>query len=182
MSDIEYNKEKVTGLLNYYCTNEILPLTPRKQKILKSINDLNTRGETYIPAGITWGERVLSKKAPFSGGASKKDIAAEKGKQVLVLMTDGQNTKSKTPGDPRHESRTLAEANHWTKQACDNIKNNKTEVYTVTFGADLDDATKALMLDCASSPKNYFDATSGEALNMSFKNIANSIRTVYLSK
>ncbi len=180
--DIEYNKEKVTGLLGQSCTKEVLPLTWHKQKILTSIKHLNTRGETYIPAGVTWGRRVLSKHVPFTGGAKRKDIVDEKVKQVLILMTDGQNTKSKNPGNPSHSSRNLVEANLWTKEACDNVKRDKIELYTVTFGEDLDKDTKKLMLACASSPNHYFDATSGKALDTSFKHIANSIRTVYLSK
>ncbi len=180
--DIGYNKEKITGLLNQNCTKEVLPLTWKKQKILTAIKHLSTRGETYIPTGITWGRRVLSKHAPFTGGAKQKDITDEKVKQVLILMTDGQNTKSKKSGSPYHSSTNLTEANLWTLEACNNVKSDKIEVYTVTFGKDLDEDTKKLMLACASSPKHYFDAASGEALNMSFQNIANSIRTVYLSK
>lgn len=180
--DIEYNKETVSGLIDKSCTKPVLPLTDNKKKLLKTIVKLRAKGETYIPTGITWGRRVLSRHAPFIGGSSDKDIRDEKTKQVLILMTDGQNTKSKKSGSTLHTSRNLVEANLWTKEACDNVKQDNIELYTVTFGEDLDKDTKKLMLACASSPKHYFDATSGKALDASFQHIANSIRTVYLSK
>ena len=180
--DIEYNKEAVTGLIDKSCTKPVLSLTDNKKTLLKTIAKLRTKGETYIPTGITWGRRVLSRQAPFVGGSSSEDIKDEKTKQVLILMTDGQNTKSKKSASPLHTNRNLVEANLWTKEACDNVKRGNIELYTVTFGADLDKDTKKLMLACASSPKHYFDATSGKALDASFKHIANSIRTVYLSK
>lgn len=192
LSDDKYNKEKVPGLLNLGCTREILPLTYVKSKITRTIRRLNTRGETYIPVGISWGRRVLSKAQPFTEGSSSNDIKNEKAKQVLVLMTDGQNTKSKhkTTSDTRyhqnrgayHDYRNLGEANQWTKEACDRVKSDEVEVYTVTFGNDLDDATKLLMKNCASDPDKYFDASSGAALDASFQHIANSIRKIHLTQ
>jgi Flp pilus assembly protein TadG len=192
LGDDKYSKEKIPGLINQNCTREILPLTSNKKKITKTIRRLNTRGETYIPAGVSWGRRVLSRVQPFSEGSSTANLKSEKAKQVLVLMTDGQNTKSKhaTTADMKyqqnrgayHDYRNLAEANKWTKEACTRVKLDNIEVYTVTFGTDLNDDTKLLMRNCASDPDKYFDASSGDALDAAFQYIANSIRKVYLTQ
>ncbi len=191
INDKRYNNKKVQGLLDLSCTSKILPLTHRKDRIKKKIAALTTTGRTYIPAGITWGRRVLSKNVPFRGGSSRADILAEKTKQVLVLMTDGQNTRSKSHSSgnsPKgrngayHWGTNLAEANSWTAEACTYVKSQNIELFTVTFGSDLDDATRLLMRNCATDADHYFDAANGEALNASFQDIANSIRTVYLSQ
>ncbi|MEM7300811.1 MAG: TadE/TadG family type IV pilus assembly protein [Pseudomonadota bacterium] len=186
LKDEKFGKERVPGLLNVSCVNEMLTLSRNKNKILQSIQKLTASGSTYIPAGISWGVRVLSSKSPFTAGASPTNIAERKTNQVMILMTDGENTISKNRDGRNdsayHNGRDVGQTNKWTLEACTYAKSKAITVYTVTFGKGLSNATRKLMLNCATSADHYFDATSGADLDVAFGKIGAHIKTVYLSR
>lgn len=170
---------KVPGLLNVSCGNELLPLTGDKNTVLSAINGLSASGNTYIPSGLVWGWRALSPGAPFAESASGAPNV--KVQQVLILMTDGANTKS--PTYPEHWGSDTVLANTLTGEICSNIKAapNGIKVYTIAFEVT-DTAIKSILQNCASSASNYYDASDAAKLVAAFENIATQLSALRLSK
>ena len=172
---------RVPGLLNVWCGAEITPLTNNRDKILNEIDGMVAGGDTYIPAGLTWGLRVLSGGAPYNEGASKSAAKKKNIKKYLVLMTDGDNTRSaQLPDAPSHWGSDADQANAWTTKACNIIKKEDISVFTITFGSLLDE-TKNLIRNCATKPTQYYHAASGAELSAVFEDIRGQISALHLS-
>ena len=182
LEDRGFGARRVPGLMNTWCGAEITPLTNIKSDVTDQIDAMSGSGETYIPAGLTWGMRMLSNAVPYTQAVT--DLSAKKNdiNKYLVLMTDGDNTKSaQLPGSPAHWGSDVDEANAWTSEACQNIKDEGITVFTITFGTLLA-ATKTLIEECASSSSNYFHAATGDELNAAFEGIRGQIAALHLSR
>lgn len=182
LEDRDYGTRKVPGLADIYCGAPITPLTDSKSTVLTQIDAMSGSGNTYIPAGLTWGMRLLSSKAPFGEAVALNQAKKKNIKKFLILMTDGDNTASaELPVKPTHWGTDVAQANDWTQKACNNIKADKyTSVYTITFGTLMDE-TKDLMKNCASKKDQYFHASTGADLAKTFRDIRASIMDLHLS-
>jgi len=181
LEDRRYGASKVPGLMNLWCGSEVTPLTNTKSTVIDNINAMSGSGDTYIPSGLTWGMRLLSNKAPFTQAVSKNRAKNRQIKKFMILMTDGDNTRSaQLPGDPAHWGSDAVQANEWTTTACNNIKDEEISVYTITFGTLLPD-TKTLIKDCASAESQYFHAANGAELNKAFEDIRKQIMDLHLS-
>ena len=176
--DQDYS-DPVPGVMNVSCGASVLSLSGEKGPILDSLEGLVASGNTYIPSGLAWGWRVLSSNAPFTGGA---DYGSKKGgltvRKILVLMTDGTNTAS--PTYPTHDGTDQAVSDSLTSELCGNIKSTGIEIYTVAFEV-ADDDTKSVLRSCATTPKNFFDATSSEELQTAFINITKDVTPLRLA-
>jgi von Willebrand factor type A domain len=94
--------------------------------------------------------------------------------KVLILLTDGLNTRNRWTG-------TEADIDERTKKACDNIKKdtaNHITVYTVR----VIEGNAAPLKSCASRPEYYYDVQSASQLNAVFKQIAENLATLHISK
>lgn len=177
LHDQEWLTEPVSTLNrnDWMCGSPLLPLTSNFSEAKASINGIVANWDTYMPAGIAWGWRVLTPNEPFTGGRSNS-------KQVMVIMTDGVNSMYKGEGrtHPRIEQGTadgvtqLARTNQDVSTLCQNVKNDNIEVYTIAFEVN-DFNTKNLLRSCADSTANYFDAQNTQELEDAFLEIADSI-------
>jgi hypothetical protein len=173
---------RVPGPNNLVCPSEITPLTKNKTTLTNAINGLVAVGKTYIPQGLAWGVRTLSKEAPYTEGKSDAEMVTKKGKRFLVLMTDGENVVSPlVPSSPLHTGNDIDKSNEWLTEACSNAKNDNIEIFTVSFGAGVDADTKALLGQCATKEENYFHAANNTDFKTSFQSIADLILTMHLS-
>ncbi len=99
-----------------------------------------------------WGWRALSKHEPFDQGVGYGEIVdGMKVRKVLVLMTDGMNTKSpiypsQDPINPSHDGSDAALANTLTAELCTNIKAKGIAIYSVAFEVP-DDSIKDILRD-----------------------------------
>lgn len=186
-----YSGSKFPGLMDTWCSKEILPLTNDPVKVANHIASLWADDFTFIPEGVMWGWRVLTKAAPF-----ESDDAAAAGKtlrKIMVLMTDGDNqAMSDLPSAPTHHVLTtgmdaayleseVARANDVTRDACAAAKNAGIEMYVVSFGTDIGAAAKQMLENCATDPTHYFDATNAKKLIEAFDSIAFRVSATYLS-
>lgn len=178
LNDEEWVNEPVSTLNrgDWNCGNApLLPLTSQLTEARASINGLVADGDTYIPAGIAWGWRVLTPNEPFTGGRDNT-------KQVMVIMTDGGNSLVKGLGRNHaridfggpNETADLDRVTDHTETLCRNVKNDNIEVFTIAFEVD-DAATRSLLSGCATSTANYFDARDAQQLEDAFSDIANNI-------
>jgi len=171
-----YKGNRVPGVMNVRCGEEVLPLTINMTTVKNKIDSLSASGNTYIPAGLIWGWRMLNHEQPFNDlSNSQKDR-----KRALVLMTDGANTKSLK--QPFHSGNDAAEADTLTETLCTKIKDEDIQVFTVAYKLEGSSGTKDVIRRCATSPAFFFDASSTEELEAAFENIGNALYEVRLSK
>ncbi len=161
------------------CPNAILPLTGVQSTVNTAITGMSADGWTYIPAGLAWGWSVLSPGAPFTEGLTEAELDDRNGKKTMILMTDGENTKS--PDYPTHDSENIANANQLTDELCDAVKADKIEIYTIAF-AVTDTTIKHLLEDCGTTPDHYFEPDTASELIATFDRIAGNLRSISLSK
>ncbi len=177
--DIAWSGQRAPGLLDVGCPNEITPLTPNRGDVLNAIDAMSVQGNTYIPAGLFWGQALISADAPFTEAKSYAEVAAESGIKAIILMTDGMNTLSASY--PAHNNYDTAAANAKTLEICDELKSNDVQVYTVSF--QVTDSTIQTLLDnCATDPANSYDADDATELSNAFLEIGRSLTELALSK
>lgn len=163
-----YDGVSIPGLLDKPCGSEVLPLTSDMSAVKRAVRDLNAQGETYMPAGLLWGWRMVDASVPFPNASPAPD-----GDRVVVLMTDGMNTKSKN-GDG-HFGGDATAANAKTASLCEAVKTSGVTVYTIAYEVD-DVPTRNLLQGCATSSGQYFDARNADDLTEAFKSIADSVK------
>lgn len=175
---------RVPGLMNVNCASPLVPLTTNYGDMRNKISALTTSGDTYMPAGIAWGQRVLSSRRPYLEGVG---ITGSE-RKIMILMTDGVNTLYLS-GD-RHVSTDPTKTNHDvnidgtnddTKKACRKAKADGTEIYSIAFEV-ADQPTRRMLKACASTPDHYFDANNSAELITVFRNIAAQIINVRLTQ
>ncbi|WP_457936129.1 pilus assembly protein TadG-related protein [Mesorhizobium sp. 10J20-29] len=174
------------------CLNPIVPLTDDLKTLLAGINGMiinigSYKPYTYIPAGLIWGQNLLSRTQPFAQGAAY-DPSNKSPRKVAVLMTDGENTLRFRNSDGRHVMPSsnattakgeLKKTDDDTVEICDYMKSHQIEIYTVAFMVT-DPETKAMLEDCAAVPRHYFDASDAAKLLSAFSGIAQSLAQVRL--
>ena len=180
---------------------EVLPLTNKMSSIKTAINAMVASGGTNIHQGAIWGWRVLSPTEPFTEGVPYDDGASK----VMILMTDGQNYASQTTGNyygshyysaygwPINErlgkkgwsnSQVIKEMDNRTKWACENAKDNPSniEIYTIGLGISATSTNGKMLSDCASSSSHDFFPSSSSDLIDTFQTIADQLSDLRLSK
>ena len=177
------------------CPNSsIVGLTLNKSAITAGIADMTAEGWTYIPGGLSWGGRVLSNQAPFTAGLPDDDKSVQK---VIVLMTDGSNTRAQEKWTNEASAQHSAEvwghsvheedgagtaANLVTENMCNNIKARKIVVFTIVFDVEEGSDVQTLMQACAGNGGQYFDASNNSELEQAFKEIGFSLLNMRLSQ
>lgn len=170
------------------CLNPIVPLTVDQTTVVNAIHGMvvNIGGykpETYIPAGLIWGVNILSPGAPFTEGAAY-DPNNVLPRKVLILMTDGANTRQFNPSDPwggTTGATTSTVPDQDSLSVCTYAKSKNIEVFTVAFMV-APGAPKTLLQTCATDSAHYFDASDSTALLASFSKIADSLSGIRISQ
>ena len=170
-----YSGTAFPGLNNVVCPTEVLPLTSNMAAARTSINDMVADGWTYIPAGISWGWRTLTNSTPFTEVSGSEGPGSEK---IMIVMTDGANTRSKD--GLGHEGWNRNVANAATESTCTQVKADNITVYTIAYEVT-DVPTQDLMRDCATTNVNYFQAENSTDLSNAFSAISASIQTLRLT-
>ena len=167
------------GLPNTGCNGEIMPLTAKESKLKSKISGLTASGNTYIPAGLLWGWNMVDSNAPLDEAKTAAEIKAMGGMKAIVLMTDGDNTKSATY--PWHWGNDGDKADKKVIELCKNIKKDQIVIYTISFMVK-DAATVDLLQSCASDSGKAFAAEDAVQLSKAFGDIGNSMLSLRLSK
>lgn len=176
-----YQGKKFPGIMNVQCGTEVLDLTNDMVSVKSTIANLSAGGSTYIPAGLSWGWRLLSPSLPL-GGLTNNEARRTR---AMVLMTDGANTVRLNA--PYHKKDNIQEfvdeADKLTKELCEGIKSDNIELFTISY--KLTTAAKSsanVVKECASSPSHYFTADNKGELEETFEEIAMSLYNIRLSK
>ncbi len=172
---VAYSGRKIPGLMNVRCGTEMRPLTTNMNAVKTTINALSARGNTYLPSGIAWGWRTLDTNEPLT--EARGPYAANTHK-VMIIMTDGANTKSKSGN--WHGGNDVNKANRTTSDMCTNVKDSDIEVYTIAYEIT-DTATRNRMRNCATNSGMYFNASNAAELNAAFEEIGRNLIRVRLT-
>lgn len=168
----DVNGRKFPGLMNARCGSELQEMTASLAAARSTISSLKAVGNTYMPAGLMWGWRALSSEQPL------RHTVGDKTEKVLVLMTDGENTRSKD-GD-WHEARDKSDADMKTRQICEAVKDEDITIYAIAYEVT-DSSTQSLLQNCASGRTNYFKAQNAQELTRAFEEIAASLNELRIS-
>jgi Flp pilus assembly protein TadG len=170
--------EAYPAIANQPCNVELLPLTSNISAVKSRISAMVSTGYTYIPTGLLWGWNVLDSDAPFTEGRTKAALQELKGRKVIVLMTDGENTIS--PTYPTHDGFDVASSNAKLTELCGKVKDDSIEIYTVSFMVPTD-TIKDILTACASDPQKYFDADNSAELSSAFAQIGRDLSAIRLT-
>ena len=174
----------VPGILDVGCPSPLTRLTSDTVSMETQIDAMVAQGETYIASGLMWGWRVLSPDAPFADAAGDTGPPTRK---IMILMTDGSNTKSQL--GTNHEGGDQVSADGAMTSLCSLItqknqlaKDKKAiELYAVAFTVT-DAPTKQRLQDCASDTDHFFDAADTSGLRQAFSQISRSLTRLSLSR
>ena len=172
-----------SAAVNTSCNkNYILPLTTSKATILNRIAKLTADGNTLSNVGMVWGYRLLSPQAPFREGVEwgNKDW-----RKVALLMTDGDNNNGEiynAYGPYNNLKVTDTMLDNKLAQTCTNMKNDGITIYTVTFTSGINQTTKNIFKNCASSPDRWYDAPRSEDLTKAFEQIARELSNIHITE
>lgn len=179
VEDADETAQKEPALSGVPCPGaRILPLTDDKQTALDAVAAMTANGNTYIPAGLSWGWKLLSPGAPFTEGVDKSELDRRGGIKALIVLTDGENTRA--PSYPAHNSANKSLADTLTRETCANIKADGVQIYAIAFNVT-DPSTRALLEECSSSSAHYFDAGDSQALLDAFRRIGATLRNLSIA-
>ena len=171
----KYANNEIPALMDLRCGTEIQPLTNNLNVVKNTIASLNANGETYLPSGLLWGWRALMPSQPLTEAKGK---FKKNRRSVMILMTDGANTKSKN-GD-KHTGSDKNAANELSKKMCRKIKASKIEVYSIAFAFN-DPEAKKILRKCATEKSMFFDARDSAELKGAFEDIGESLLKLRLT-
>ena len=161
---------KYTGLLATSCGSAIAPLTTDYKALTKAVDDMTANNAP----GILWGWNILTPAAPFEEALTQDPNV----KKIMVVMTDGANTKS--PSYPQHNGSDVKKADKLMKTVCENAKNADVTLYTVAVGVTESSALAALA-SCASDSAKALSIDNTAELQSIFNGIATQILTTRLT-
>ena len=175
---VDFGGNRIPGILNSQgrCGEEIRPLTKNMNDVKQTINAMTADGNTYIPAGLAWGWRALDNREPLTEAAAMPAGDTDK---VMVIMTDGDNFKSKQ-GILHNMDDSGDGADITTRRLCDRIKNDDIKVFTIAYEVT-DAPTRNLLRNCATNSDSYFNATNAQELNDAFQTIGNSLNELRIT-
>lgn len=172
---VAYNGRKIPALYKgqVNCGTQLLPLTTNFNAVKSTINGLVASGWTYMPSGIAWGWRTLDDREPFS------HFSADKTEKVMILMTDGENTRAKN-GIMHNQAGQNNKADQTTRDLCSSMKDEKITIYTIAYEVN-STSTRDLLKGCASLETHYYDARNAAQLKKAFEEIANTLIEIRIS-
>ena len=185
VSDTAPDGTSATRYPAWQCTNTVnsqklvpmLPLTNNWTTLQNKVTEMTVAGCTNISIGLVWGWHVLSPTELFTEGTA---YDTENMTKYIVLMTDGDNTKSRFV-DTNCINVTTAQKNainNRTSTACTNIKNAGVKIYTIRLVS----GNATLLQNCASDPSMYYDVQDASELSGVFSAIGSEIASLHLSK
>lgn len=168
---------------NRYCpVQPIVPLTSDEEFLLDSTDNMTASGATLGNFGMVWGWRVISPEEPFIEGSEYDDQDWDK---VVLMMTDGVNTMSSVYsayGRSNEHDVDADDLDDRLEETCGNMKAAGILIYTVTFDDGVDQDTKDLFRDCATTAANWHDAPTQDDLEDVFEQIARELSNLHIKQ
>lgn len=173
---------RIPGLLDTTCGQPLMPLSNNLGAARTMINGLSANGLTYIPSGLFWGWASLSQQTPFAGRAATPTVPVNR---YMILVTDGENTRSQSGASTFHNGSSRTQADGVTATLCTNMAADTAsniKLYTIAFEIN-DAAVKSMLRTCSEqNGGQFFDATNGNELVAAFQQIGTQMNKIRLSR
>jgi Flp pilus assembly protein TadG len=143
------------------------------------INSLVANGATNQAIGMHWAWMALQLQSPPFYTIDKE--ANYKYNDVIILLSDGQNTRDYWYGDGQNYS---SGVDGRQKMLCDTIKtpgNGSVSIYTIQVNTG-NDPESAILKSCASSTSQFFQSKTTEQIKLAFQAIGSSLTQLRLQK
>ena len=188
--------EQQYGQPSDYCPTESKKLQewPTAAEFEGYVNSLTPNGNTYHDIGLLWGARLLSAGGIFK---SENELTPKGGEidRHLIFMTDGDTVANNYDytayGIGWYDQRTT-KGNDYNNQVnkrfealCNEVKNmtpNGITLWVVSFGGGTNQSTENRLKKCATGDSYYFEAKDSAALQQTFKQIADDISQLRLTR
>lgn len=191
---------------SYFCPTEArrLQAWPAAAAFDNYVDSLVPEGNTYHDIGMLWGARFMSPTGIFAAD----NATTPQGGEILrhmIFMTDGDavaqpcdytaygmawwdrrttndvGTKSNCNGYNNGYTALNNQVNARLDALCTAVKNMNITLWVISFGNGSNAATEKRLDDCASDNR-YFSAKNSAELQTAFKNIADQISQLRLTK
>jgi Flp pilus assembly protein TadG len=167
--------------------NRIVPLSNDKATLKSVIDNFEATGSTAGHLGTAWAWYTLSPNWGNVFGPRSRPAAygAPKLTKIAILMTDGEYNTEYDRGISTWltwGSSPNGTSTEQARQLCAHMKAAGITVYTVGF--DLGGNQRAIdtLRTCATSSEHFYNATTGDELRLSFRDIALKISTLRLAE
>ena len=198
----DFQRNRISGTTtNYAQPSDYCPTESKKLQEWSSAGDfedyvdsLTPNGNTYHDIGLLWGARLLSAGGIFK---SENELTPKGGEidRHLIFMTDGDTVANNYDytayGIGWYDQRTT-KGNDYNNQVnkrfealCNEVKNmtpNGITLWVVSFGGGTNQSTENRLKKCATGDSYYFEAKDSAALQQTFKQIADDISQLRLTR
>jgi Flp pilus assembly protein TadG len=169
---------------NYGCpAATILPLTDDKGLLKSTVDGYAASGWTAGHVGAAWGWYLLSSQwgSVWPSASLPRSYSDPKVIKSILLMTDGEFNTSYNNGNPNATGETIPGSSAYQAlQLCAAMKLRNIVIYAVAFQSP--PPAESVLRQCATSPGHYFDASNGAELRAAFRQVAERLGALRLSK
>ncbi|AUW59121.1 pilus assembly protein TadG [Sphingobium sp. SCG-1] len=164
------------------------------------VNTIAPNGNTYHDIGLLWGARLMSPTGIF---ASENAMTAG-GAQIqrhMIFMTDGDTANTWNNyasyglewwdrrqinpiglSNGSYETKLEDNNNARSNALCTAIKNKNITLWVISYGDGVNTTTQTRLENCATSPTYFFSAANTTTLIAKFREIADKISNLRLTK
>jgi Flp pilus assembly protein TadG len=163
------------------CSPEMMALNYNWTAMKSLVDSLYPAGTTNQPIGLVWGWQSLVGGGPF-GPAPAKD-ANYTYKEVIILLSDGLNTKNRWNGNGSSQSAEVDARMYGTGGVgtCKNIKDAGITIYAIHVNTD-GDPLSTLLQNCASDSGKFVMLTSASQMITTFQQIGTQLSQLRIAK
>ncbi|SCM70328.1 Flp pilus assembly protein TadG [uncultured Pleomorphomonas sp.] len=154
------------------CPAQLTPLTYNWTTLDTAVDAMTPVGATNQTIGLVWGWQSLVSTSPLDAPVKDANIDYL---DVVILLTDGVNTKNRWNGNGSSQS---SDVDTRTSLACTAAKAAGVSIFTVLVM----DGNATLLRDCASSSDQYFKLTSADQIITTFNTIGTKLSKLRIAQ
>lgn len=152
-------------------------LTTNWSTLKSQIQNMDANGATNQGIGVAHGFQMLTTGAPYGTGTLPDGVT-----KVMILFSDGLNTQNRWWGNGSSEGTTeTGYIDARMNATCTAAKNAGIVIYAIYVHIGTNGSSAALE-NCASGSDKYYDLTSGAQIKDAFKDIAQKITNLRVSR
>ncbi|SFM34311.1 Flp pilus assembly protein TadG [Pleomorphomonas diazotrophica] len=154
------------------CLTPITALSDDWTALGNAVDALSAVGPTNQTIGLVWAWQSLKLGGPLDVPAKDANYDYQ---DVIILLSDGENTMNRFGGDGRNSS---SQVDDRMAKVCDAAKADNMTIYTVLVISGNADVLRR----CASSPSNYFNAATAGDIVTAFGAIGDKLSALRIAQ
>ena len=154
------------------CGRPLTPMTNKWDTLAAAVKAMTPVGATNQTIGLVWAWQSLKSTTPLNAPSKEANFDYQ---DVIILLSDGENTMNRFSGDGTTHS---TDVDDRMTRVCAAAKADNVVIYTVL----VIEGTESVLRDCASSPDNYFNASSANEIITSFGAIGDKLSALRIAQ